>query len=297
MIHSMTGFASKTFTLSTNAHHNALITVHIKTLNSRFFEAQMKVAHIFSHLETKISTLLKNNLKRGFVTISLYVDNKNLFKGSVQADMSTVHSYVQAINQIQKECILPGSVTINDIIALPNVFSSNDLPLDQAVEQEILENIAHVVTAVLESRALEGVVLSKDLQERIALMESEIKHIEYRAQILLAEQKEKVSMLNAQTVTETDPQSEARKTIMYATLDKMDIHEEIVRFKNHLKNLIDQLNASTIEKGKRLDFTLQELAREINTISAKCADGVLGTHAINIKVELEKAREQAQNIV
>lgn len=297
MIQSMTGFASKTFTLSTPAHHNALITVHIKTLNSRFFEAQMKVTHVFSHLETKISTLLKNNLKRGFVTISLYVDNKNLFKGAVQADMSTVQSYVTAIQQIQKECTLPGSVTINDIIALPNVFASNDLPLDEAVEQEILAHVTQVITAVLESRTLEGTVLGKDLQERIALMDSEIKHIESRAQVLLTEQKEKVSALNAQTITETDPQSEARKTMLYATLDKMDIHEEIVRFKNHLKNLVDQLNTPAIEKGKRLDFTLQELAREINTISAKCADGVLGTHAINIKVELEKAREQAQNIV
>lgn len=297
MIHSMTGFASKTFALTANTHHNAQITVHIKTLNSRFFEAQMKVTHVFSHLETKISSLLKNNLKRGFVTISLYADNKNLFKGSVQADMSTVQSYVNAIQEIQKECMLPGTVTINDIIHLANVFASNDLPLDEAVEQEILEHVAQVIASVLESRALEGAALGKDLQERIALMDSEIKHIETRAQILLAEQKEKVSTLNAQTLTETDPQSEARKTMLYTTLDKMDIHEEIVRFKNHLKNLVDQLNAPTIEKGKRLDFTLQELAREINTISAKCADGILGTHAINIKVELEKAREQAQNIV
>ena len=297
MIHSMTGFASKTFTLSTQAHNNALITVHIKTLNSRFFEAQMKVTHVFSHLETKISALLKNNLKRGFVTISLYVDNKNLFKGAVHADMSTVQSYVAAIDDIQKQCILPGTVTINDIINLPNVFASNDLPLDEAVEQEILTHIEHVIATVLESRALEGAALGKDLQERIALMHAEIIAIETRAHILLAEQKEKVSTLNAQTLTETDPQSEARKTMLYATLDKMDIHEEIVRFKNHLKNLLDQLNAPTMEKGKRLDFTLQELAREINTISAKCADGILGTHAINIKVELEKAREQAQNIV
>jgi uncharacterized protein (TIGR00255 family) len=215
----------------------------------------------------------------------------------VQADMSTVQSYMQAINEMQKQFTLAGSVTINDIITLPNVFSSNDLPLDEAVEQEILDHIAQVVAATLESRALEGAALGKDLQERIAIMHKEIAAIEERSQILLTEQKEKVSALNAQTITETDPQSEARKTMLYVTLDKMDIHEEIVRFKNHLKNITDQLNAPALEKGKRLDFTLQELAREINTISAKCADGILGAHAINIKVEIEKAREQAQNIV
>ena len=77
----------------------------------------------------------------------------------------------------------------------------------------------------------------------------------------------------------------------------MDIHEEIVRFKTHLKSLISHLQSASVEKGKRLDFTLQELAREINTIAAKCSDAAIGALAINVKVELEKVREQTQNIV
>jgi len=88
-----------------------------------------------------------------------------------------------------------------------------------------------------------------------------------------------------------------RKNALFALLDKMDIHEEIVRFKSHLKSLHHQLDSAEIEKGKRLDFTLQELGREINTIAAKCSDATIGALAINVKVELEKAREQTQNIV
>ena len=80
-------------------------------------------------------------------------------------------------------------------------------------------------------------------------------------------------------------------------LDKMAIHEEIVRFLSHLEKIKTHLNSSINEKGKQLDFTLQELAREINTITAKCSDTQISKQAINIKVEIEKAREQTQNIV
>jgi uncharacterized protein (TIGR00255 family) len=91
--------------------------------------------------------------------------------------------------------------------------------------------------------------------------------------------------------------AELQRTAAYMTLEKMDINEEIVRFKSHLANFEQQLTAAGIEKGKRLDFTLQELAREINTIAAKCSDATIGAAAIDIKVELEKAREQVQNVV
>ena len=80
-------------------------------------------------------------------------------------------------------------------------------------------------------------------------------------------------------------------------LDKMDIHEEIIRFKSHVNDMHEQLLSKTPEQGKRLDFTLQELGREINTIAAKCSDATISKRAINAKVEIEKAREQVQNII
>ena len=94
-----------------------------------------------------------------------------------------------------------------------------------------------------------------------------------------------------------DAHAELQRRAVYTALDKMDINEEIVRFKTHLKSLRSTLASDAAEKGKRIDFTLQELGREINTIAAKCSDASISTRAINIKVDLEKAREQAQNIV
>ena len=90
---------------------------------------------------------------------------------------------------------------------------------------------------------------------------------------------------------------ELRRTQLYYDLERMDIHEEIVRFKSHLQALKAIIHSQDIEKGRRVDFTLQELMREVNTIAAKCSDASISTHAITIKIELEKIREQAQNIV
>ena len=104
-------------------------------------------------------------------------------------------------------------------------------------------------------------------------------------------------MITQEFKDEQNDMADARKSAMYAMLDKIDIHEEIVRFQSHLKNLQDLLNSAGVEKGKRLDFTFQELAREINTITAKCSDSKICEQAINIKVEIEKSREQTQNIV
>ncbi len=128
-------------------------------------------------------------------------------------------------------------------------------------------------------------------------MKKEITAIEKRFKEQVIEHKEKLNTLMQELHADESELATARKTALYMALEKIDIHEEIVRFFSHLENLTLLLNSDDIEKGKRSDFTLQELAREINTITAKCSDARISQLAINIKVDIEKAREQVQNIV
>ena len=128
-------------------------------------------------------------------------------------------------------------------------------------------------------------------------MAKEIALINKRYKQLIEDQKKRINVLTQEFKDAQSDMADARKSAMYTMLDKIDINEEIVRFQSHLKNLKDLLKAPGTEKGKRLDFTLQELAREINTITAKCSDSIICEQAINIKVEIEKSREQTQNIV
>jgi uncharacterized protein (TIGR00255 family) len=124
-----------------------------------------------------------------------------------------------------------------------------------------------------------------------------MKTISERAHIVVEEWKKKVHTTIQAIGAADNLMVDAQKSGLYSMLDKIDIHEEIIRLNNHLDQLIKNLSSQETEKGKRLDFTLQELGREINTIASKCSDSIISGHAINVKVEIEKMREQIQNIV
>lgn len=297
LIQSMTGFATKTFVLAADAQNKSNVSMSLKTLNSRFFETNCKLPNAISHLETSIIKELKKELHRGYINFVVHMDNQNIFKGNVTPAMNVIENYVAALETIKKKFALEQKVTLDQILQLPNIFAIEDQQLDEHTTQLIFNALHDLIAQVNESRNIEGAALCADIQARLTIMEREISAIEEQSKKQIELQKKKVQDTIAELAADENALTEARKSALYLILDKIDIHEEIVRFKSHLKNIAQVLTDANLEKGKRLDFTLQELAREINTISAKCSDAEIGSHAINIKVEIEKAREQAQNVV
>ncbi len=293
----MTGFATKTTTITKGKDQKANITIHLKTLNSRYFEVNTKLPQPLSHLETDLIKLFKKKLHRGSVFLTVYLDNLAIFKGAVEPALQTVKSYVNAINQIKKQFLFKESPTLDMITRLPNVFTIEEQNLDKQSSQEIVKAVHELVETVIKEREKEGKQLKKDLDNRFSAMRKEIKVIEARYHAHMEEQKKRLRNLLDELGDDTSDLAQARKSALYTILDKIDINEEVVRFQSHLENIAQLLDAPGNEKGKRLDFSLQELAREINTIAAKCSDAAISKRAINIKVEIEKAREQAQNIV
>jgi uncharacterized protein (TIGR00255 family) len=211
--------------------------------------------------------------------------------------MSIIHEYLNAINTIKKECGIQEAPSLSTILALPNVFNLAEKNLDSASTELILQTTKQLAEEVIKAQEVEGKTLLDDIMQRVGIMQKEIDVIEQNSATLMEAQKAKLHLALQEITADEQKANELHKNTLYSMLDKMDIHEEIVRFKSHLKSLSAHLNSSDVEKGKRLDFTLQELAREINTIAAKCSDATIGSLAINVKVELEKAREQTQNIV
>jgi len=204
---------------------------------------------------------------------------------------------MNAIEQIKKQFSVQGDLSLDTLIQLPNVLRVQEQEIDEQSKKLLLQAAEELIDLVVVARQQEGAALEADLQERIVNLNREIAAIELAAIALVEEQKNKVSELLQEIAHDESKLGEARKSALYAILDKIDIHEEVVRFKSHMHNVGEQLAAQGLEKGKKLDFTLQELAREINTIAAKCSDAAIGSRAINVKVEIEKAREQVQNIV
>lgn len=297
MIMSMTGFASRTFTVKLGPKTTVSITLSIKSLNSRFFETTFKLPYVLSHLETELLQLCKTKLKRGHVFFTINVSNQNAFKSDIQPALNVVRSYLHAIEQLKKATKVPGTITITDLVQLPNTFNVEEKELDTKTKKAILTATSGVLTTLVDMRNSEGQALLKDLEQRMALLHKEIAEIEKIADALLQARKEAIGKELHERTSDEEALSETQRLMLYGELDKMDIHEEIVRFKSHLQSLTATLRSPDNEKGKRLDFTLQELGREINTVAAKSSDATIGALVINCKVELEKMREQVQNLV
>jgi uncharacterized protein (TIGR00255 family) len=296
MIQSMTGFATKAFIIEVD-NNKSNVSLSLKSFNARFFEATCKQPYPLSHLEHEFIKRLKKRMVRGHIYLTIYMDNPNLFKGAVEPAMNVIEGYIKATNKIKDAYHITQDISLDHVLGLPNIFNIEEQSIDAQTEQTIFEHIDKLIDQVIITRQQEGDALKKDLTQRIDNMEKEISEVTGRSKKLVSEQKDKVNQAVQELKGDESSIAEMRKNALYAMLDKIDIHEEIVRFQSHLKSMRQQLESPTLEKGKRLDFTLQELAREINTIAAKCSDAQIGSHAINIKVEVEKAREQAQNIV
>jgi len=297
MIHSMTGFASKTFVLTTPSGERSSISINLKSLNSRFFEASVKLPHGLSHLETTLIKQFKESLRRGHIYFTAHLSNPNVFEGSITPAMTIIDGYMSAMKSIKTKYALADDIKLDNILRLPNVFSKEEQQLDEASTHLILSAVTELIGKVTADRATEGDTLAIDLDNRITIIRQEMKAISERAHIFVEEWKKKVHATLQEIGADENLIANAQKSGLYSMLDKIDIHEEITRLNSHLDHLINNLSSQEAEKGKRLDFTLQELGREINTIAAKCSDSTISTHAINVKVEIEKMREQIQNIV
>ena len=297
MIESMTGFAAKTVSIPLTGDNRVQLSITLKSLNSRFFEAHCKLPYQLSHLETRCIKLFKKQLHRGNIYFTIVVTNPGALKSNVVPALETARAYVKAINTLKEHLTLDQSISLERIIALPHIFCVEETAVNETFTQKIVDAITELIESVTSERRREGETIAQDLQQRINAMQSGIEIIARESEKQVEAHKERLNKLSQETTEGTDDIAEARKGILYTMLDKIDVHEEISRFKSHLENLTHHITSETIEKGRLLDFTLQELAREINTITAKCSDATIGAHAITIKVEIEKAREQVQNVV
>ncbi len=307
MIRSMTGFSSTILTLPRkidvaepgSSEQSLQLSMTLKTLNSRFFECTCKLPYSLSFLETDLIKYFKSKLYRGNVVFSIHLSDPSALTGSIEPSFGAVLGYMKAIDRIKETSPLEGTLTISDLITLPNIFETRETPLSQETIDRIMAAIENLTTLVQETRITEGKALAVDLESRIKAIKGYLEQLEPRANIVMEQKKAQLfaTLKTALAETHQEVASDAQTTVIYNQLERMDIHEEIVRFKTHLESLSSIIKADDIETGKKLDFTLQELFREINTIASKCNDSIISALSINTKVELEKSREQAQNIV
>lgn len=292
----MTGFGTHSINLTIN-DTPVTITITIKSVNSRFFEATCKLPYALTFIEPDIIKLLKKKLLRGTIYCTVHFSSTAPLKAGVVPALSIIESYLRAADLVKKKFSVTGELTLANLFVLPNAFETPEEFLDKTTAEKILTATDMALKNVVAERTREGQALATDLNNRAKIIHQSLAILEPRAH-LVAQERKKQALASIKELEHLSQEAKDHQLqTIYANLEKMAIHEEIVRFTTHLKNFETVLKNSEEEKGKKLEFILQELLREANTMAAKCADTIIATEVIAIKVELEKAREQVQNIV
>ncbi len=296
MLLSMTGFSISEADLVNDIGEHLNLTIEIKTLNARFFESSCRLPSSLGHLEHNIISRCKKQLIRGRTFLTVRVGSSGISLEKVVPSMDIAQDYIHVVGQIKEKFQLPGDITLSDFLRLPNLFVLEKGGIKPDQEKAFLESLDQTLAMLIENRRKEGESLEQDLRIRFTNCAVIIKTING----LAAEElyKRKIEVQEALiSVEQGDEYAKRRLEELYKILDKIDVHEEVTRFQSHLKAIGELFDDERYDKGRRLDFILQELMREINTITAKCSNYPITAAAVDIKVELEKAREQTQNIL
>lgn len=252
-------------------------TIEIKSLNHRYFDISFYLPPGFASLEHKIQQIVKKNIERGRVTVSIKFSQKS--GQQVVLNKTIVKDYVKHIKSLQKEVSMKDDLHLSDIVRLPGIFEVKEALLTPEKMWTPLEKgVRKSVTGLVTMRKREGQSLKVDITDLVKRMTVQLTKIQARIKVILKAKKKSL----------TDEE--------FSSFQKSaDISEEITRFKHYIDEVKSLLKAkSTI--GKRIDFIAQEMQRETNTMGAKLQDKVISNCVITLKSKIEKIREQSQNI-
>lgn len=290
MIRSMTGFAR-----TASHRRNQGWGVEIRSLNHRYFEFSLKLPPSLYGLEDRIREFCQSRIRRGKVTVNINEANGNSSPEEVTLDEKVLQFYLSAFRRVQRRFHLKGDLAVSDLLSLPRIFSvEKKAQAPERLWPALRPQLEKAIGLLLQSREREGKVLSKDLLLRIRKIEKSILLIEARTKRLPREHFERLRE-RIQELFKNQPPEEKLWQEAVLLVEKSDFTEETVRLKSHL-GLFKEKVARGGEAGKELDFILQEMNREVNTLGAKGQDAGISREVVGVKSELEKIREQIQNI-
>jgi uncharacterized protein (TIGR00255 family) len=293
----MTGYASRSFLLADDDGKTAELVITVKTVNNRYFETNYKLLPALQPYEFDITKQLKKNLVRGSIQFSIVTNDPDFFQGEIKPALQAAKEYAKSLQLIRDTVGISSEIKLDHFVRLPHLFVSTERGLTDAQTKILFGEIEKTIKEVTATRKSEGLQLQEDIVKRFSLIARELEKIRPLFVARIDEQKKKVEGTLQEIKGDESMLATSQKTALYTMLDKLDLQEEITRLSGHLQAADSIIHSDTLEKGKRLDFTLQEMVREANTILSKCNDLAISGYAITIKVELEKIREQIQNIL
>jgi uncharacterized protein (TIGR00255 family) len=289
---SMTGFGKREV-----LSQGTMVGVEIRSVNHRFCEIMARLPKTLSSMELDLKEQIKQVCERGRVEVMVTVNGGgSITKKVVQFDRDLARRYIQGLKELQRECQLSGTIDVNAVAGYRDLFSVNEETAPIKDLSKVVAGLTQKALGDLEKmRKKEGTVLQKDLTQRLHAIEGRLRIVQQRIPLSL---KASGMRLKARVAKLLEGQSvnmdRVAQEIAMLT-ERTDVTEELTRLHSH----VAQFRAALKEKGpvgKRLDFLLQEMGREVNTIGSKANDGEISAEVVELKSELEKIREQVQNI-
>lgn len=289
MIRSMTGFGAAEGPVG-----SARVAVEVRSVNHRFFNPSIKLPQSLARWEPEVRETLRKAISRGHVTLNAWAErNKD---ASAAIDEVRFAAYVDRLKDLKKRYALDGEIDLATVLRMPDVINSST-EQDEGTAEQLVDIVNRAVAALAVSRDAEGKRLSGFLADRIGVVETAVGRLAARAPQRMIEHRDKLraSVAELANGVAVDEQRLAQEVAILA--DRMDVGEELDRFNSHLTAFREAMSTNGTEGvGKRLGFLLQELLREANTTGSKANDSDMTRDVIAIKEELERIREQVENL-
>lgn len=291
MVRSMTGYGRGEANNETLA-----VTVELKSVNHRFFEASIRAPRQFAFLEDKLKSYVQSRVARGKIDILVSCDFSAADTDKVEVNEGFAKSYVDALRSLVEKFGVADDISASTVARNPDVFSVTKQRTDEdTVWALVSKAAATAVDSFLTEREAEGRRLAEDVISRTEKILEWVSVIEERSPKTVAEYRERIEKKMRELLGDTsiDEQRLITETAIFA--DRIAVNEETVRLRSHIAHFSEMCEAGGVI-GKKLDFTVQEMNRETNTIGSKCQDIEISHIVVDIKSEIEKIREQIQNI-
>jgi uncharacterized protein (TIGR00255 family) len=293
MITSMTGFGAADGVAGT-----LRLTVEIRAVNHRFFTPTIKLPSVLSRWESEVREALRQRFSRGHLTVTAWINRDVDANPTMAIDEARLAAYVTQLRGVRDKLGLAGDVDLATVLRLPDVITAerrDEQPL--ATPDELLAIVGQAADALAAMRSAEGARIEAYLSERLALVEEALGRISVRAPERLVEQRNRMQAAVTELLdgVAVDPQRVAQEIAILA--DRVDVAEELSRFHAHIAAFRSAMeNPAGEAVGKRLGFLLQEMLREANTTGSKANDAAMLADVVAIKEELERLREQVENV-
>ncbi len=271
--------------------------MEIKSVNHRYLDISIKMPKQLSYLEEDIKKAISAKVMRGKLEVFVTFNNQSVEEQEIMINKEMAKLYIKQIEELAQETNLPVNINVMDMIKLPDVLNIISKQEDETIQEELLEVTNEAVEKLVEMRTFEGQKMAEDLIKRIEGIQEKMIKISSVSTGLIEEYVVKLEKRIKEILKteEIDQNRLAQEVVIYA--DKCSIEEEVTRLKSHIaqfKTLILEERQGAI--GKKLDFMIQEMNREINTIGSKANSLEIINNVVDIKTELENIREQIQNI-